>query len=169
MECEVCGQRIVSKASKVIIEGAKLIACESCSQLGEEYPEVAPPRKSFGGRRAFKRKVRVETLPREVTDYEVAENYASRIRRAREKLKLSQEELANIVKERLSILHKIEAGRMIPDTRLAKALEHSLRIDLLLPRSEPPETRTRTNESSGRTLGDVVQFRGKRVDLDLNT
>ncbi len=55
---------------------------------------------------------------------DIVEDCADRVRRQRMKLGLSQDQLAKSVKEKLSVIQKIEIGKMTPDTRLCRALEH---------------------------------------------
>jgi len=65
------------------------------------------------------------------------------------------------VKEHLSIIQKIELGKMAPDIRLAKALEHVLRVKLLVPTSEPPLPKLSTTPTKEITLADVARIRKK--------
>jgi putative transcription factor len=92
-------------------------------------------------------------------ELEVAENYPELIRKRRMKLGLSQDELANRVKEKLSVIQKIEAGKVEPNTRLCRLLEHELKVKLLVPLKE---TELPKNAAlSEITLGDIVKIRGK--------
>jgi putative transcription factor len=91
---------------------------------------------------------------------EVVEDFSNRIRKAREKIGLTQEDLARRVKEKLSIIQKIESGKITPDMKLCRELEHSLRISLLAPRVEAPISTT-LSPSLGLTLGDVVKMKRK--------
>jgi len=99
--------------------------------------------------------------PREVQELDLAENYPQIIQKARRKNDLSQEELALKVKERLSIIQKIELGKMAPDIRLAKTLEHVLRVKLLVPRTEPPAPKLPETATREVTLADVARIRNK--------
>jgi len=100
-------------------------------------------------------------VPREVQDLDLADNYPQIIQKARRKHELSQEELAMKVKERLSIIQKIELGKMAPDMRLARTLEHVLRVKLLVPRTEPPAPRLPASATKEITLADVARIRNK--------
>jgi len=149
----------------VIIEGAKLDVCGKCSQLGEIYKEERRPPTALRGlknRPALPRqKPSTASLPKEAVEYEVPENYDQLVRKGREKLGMSQTDLANQVKERLSIIRKVELGKMIPDFKLARSLEHVLKVKLLVPHSEPIEAKMTGTKASDLTLGDVVQFKRK--------
>jgi len=160
LNCEVCGQRILGKSIRVIIEGAKLVVCSDCGKLGKETWEPPRPRAVIA-RPMVKPKPRPQDLPREVAEYEVPEDSAKRVRAAREKLNLTQEELAKRVKERLSIIQKIESGKIIPDMKLSRFLEHVLRVKLLVPRKEPTGLEGQAVTPPELTLGDLVQFKQK--------
>jgi putative transcription factor len=99
--------------------------------------------------------------PREVQELDIADNYPQIIQKARRKHNLSQEELAMKVKERVSVIQKIELGKMGPNMRLAKELEHVLRIKLLVLTSEPPVPKLAPGATKEATLADVARIRSK--------
>ncbi len=162
MNCEICGSKIYGPSKRIILESSKLLVCMKCSNLGE--PDITEKYPSRTRRRTLGTPVKKRTsggrLPREVEELEVAEDFPKMIKEAREKKKMSQQDLARTVKERLSIIQKIELGKMIPDLRISRALEHTLRIKLLLPRSETP-VETDKPDQTGLTLGDVIQYKKK--------
>lgn len=80
------------------------------------------------------------------------------------KMGLSQEELAKRVKERLSVMQKIENGKIAPDSRLCRELEHELRIKLLVPRKATPAPKMAAPAQI--TLGDIVRVKGKQKPTD---
>lgn len=100
----------------------------------------------------------------EMDELDLAEDYPAIVRERRMKIGLSQEELAGRVKEKLSVIQKIETGKMAPNTRLCRALEHELKVKLLVPRKETavPTTTAPTEV----TLGDIIRIKGKS-DPDL--
>jgi putative transcription factor len=138
LNCDICGREITGQAFKVKVEGAKLLVCGRCQRLGTPYVDepVAkrPLARSLPVIRAGPRKA--PELPKGMEELEVAEDCADRVRHQRMKLTLSQEELAKRVKEKLSVIQKIETGKMAPDTKLCRQLEHELKIKLLVPRKE---------------------------------
>ena len=162
MNCDICGREIVGSAFKVKVEGAKMLVCRSWQGLGTPYPE-APVfhRPGPGIIRLPKTAIRrAPELPKEIQELDIAENFADLIRKKRMKLGISQEDLAKRVKEKLSVIQKIEVGRIAPDTRLCRELQHELRIKLLVPRKEtPPPKRAAPSEV---TLGDIINIRGQR-------
>jgi len=68
------------------------------------------------------------------------------------------------VKEHLSVIRKIELGKMIPNMRLVKELEHVLRVKLLVLTSEPPVPKPAPDATKEVTLADVARIRKKGKD-----
>ena len=89
---------------------------------------------------------------------EVAEDYANKIRVAREKLMLTHEELGKKINEKASVLRNLEVGKMAPNNQLASKLEHMLKIKLLVPISEEKVTQIPKTADQELTLGDFVDF-----------
>ena len=161
MSCDICGEQILGKPMKVIVEGAKVIACRQCAKLGKPYYEPPPPRI---GPRILPPQRSVQSTrpdpPKTIDDFEVVDDFSARIRRAREKVGLTQQDLAKRVKEKLSLIQKIEAGKITPNMRLCRELEHSLRIILLAPKAEIPLPTT-SAATPNVTLGDIVKVKRK--------
>jgi len=105
----------------------------------------------------------IEKLPKAVEESDLIEEYPVTIKEARAKLGLTQQDLAFRAKEKVTVIQKIEIGKMLPTMRLAKELEHILRVRLLVPRDEldipaPPRRQAGSTET---TLGDVALVRHK--------
>ncbi len=162
MNCDICGREISGQAFKVKVEGAKMLVCGRCQRLGTPYVEeptvMVTPRRAAPSPRGTMRKA--PELPRGMEELDVAEDFPERVRHQRMKLNLSQEELAKRVKEKLSVIQKIETGKMSPDTKLCRALEHELRIKLLVPRKEVTDV-PKTAPPAEVTLGDIMRIKGK--------
>ncbi|MEM3653947.1 MAG: multiprotein-bridging factor 1 family protein, partial [Candidatus Bathyarchaeia archaeon] len=102
---------------------------------------------------------KAQSLPKDILEFEIVEDCARKIKNAREKAKIKQEELAKRINEKLSVIQKIEAGKMVPDLRLARILEHFLKIKLIVPKSEPVvPTNSKIPEL---TFGDIVKIKSK--------
>jgi putative transcription factor len=163
LNCDICGREIVGPAFKVKVEGAKMLVCRNCQGLGTPYLEepVQRPRPTFSGP---PRSPRIPTrrpaeLPKEVEEFDVAENFSELVRKKRMKLGWSQEDLAKKVKEKLSVIQKVETGKMSPNTQLCRQLQHELKIKLLVPRKETPSPKITAPAEV--TLGDIVKIKGK--------
>jgi putative transcription factor len=167
LRCEVCGRRINGKPFKVIIEGAKLTVCIECSKLGKTYREEPKLAMTVARPGAVSKPLVFQTRkpqpPKVDTSLELVENFAVKIRQARERLGLSHDDLGKRINEKVSLLRKIETGKMTPDNRLAAMLEHALKIKLIVPAKEEkvPEARLSKAGTQDLTLGDLVQLSKK--------
>jgi putative transcription factor len=92
----------------------------------------------------------------------LVENYAVMIRTARQKAKISQEQLAQKVGERISTLQGIEAGRLKPVEKVIRGLERELGISLLEPIGAAPVVHDQDRSQDTATLGDVVKVKRKK-------
>jgi len=161
--CEVCGREIVGKPGRSLVEGATLIVCQSCSSLGKElpgFPERRPRAVRLGSVPSHTR-TPIESLPKAVEDSDLVEDYPRIVKDAREKLHLSQTDLAFKAKEKLTVIQKIELGKIMPTMRLTKELEHILRVKLLAPREELEVSTVPVRQAGPRelTLGDIALVR----------
>lgn len=162
LNCDICGREIVGLPFKVKVEGAKMLVCRNCQGLGKPYQEDPPPQRArpVGIVRVPRLPERRSAeLPKEIEELDVAENFSDLVRKRRMKLGLSQEGLALKVKEKLSVIQKIETGKITPDTQLCRRLQHELKIKLLVPRKETPAPKTAAPAEV--TLGDIVKIKGK--------
>ena len=163
MRCEVCGRKIHSDPVRANIEGAKLTVCVECSKHGKVIYEDAPtqesspsPTKSYAHIPVIMRKPPVAQVQ---ISQEVVEDYASKIRVAREKLGLSHEDLGKKINEKASLLRHIETGKMAPNNQLANKLEHILKIKLMVQiENEKAAPSTPTKPTEGLTLGDLIDM-----------
>jgi len=169
LRCEVCGGKIYGKPYKVIIEGAKLTVCTECSKHGKiVWEEEAEPKTIMPKPKAALLTTRVKgkklSAPTVDTTQELVETVDLKIRQAREKLGFSHEELGKKINEKVSVLRKIETGKIRPDNVLAAKLEHALKIKLLVAASEEKISQIAIPKPASReiTLGDLIQLDKKR-------
>jgi putative transcription factor len=87
---------------------------------------------------------------------ELATDYDDRIRDAREARGLSQQELANELNEKASLIRKLERGDILPSDSVQRKLERKLDISLA-EGSEAEETEWSSDSATTTTLGDVVK------------
>lgn len=164
MRCEVCGQIIKGKPHKVKIEGAELKVCSRCAKFGVEVQAYSkfPKRRSQGlqpvTQRVRKKKQRSTFLDESI---EVVEDYNIIIKNARERLGLTREELGKKINEKESVIARIEAGKMVPDIKLAKKLEKALNIRIL-EKIESESFRSYSSKTPELTIGDIVQIKIKK-------
>ena len=147
MHCEVCGKD--TELFTAMVEGTQLHVCANCGRFGKILRRVPPPS-------AHKPAVQREPEPVE----RIVEDYAQRIRTAREKRNLSQQDFAKTLTIKESLLHKIETGTFEPPIDLARKLEHTLRIVLVQMREESTTMSTqKENKSDGLTIGDILKMK----------
>jgi putative transcription factor len=160
LRCEVCGHKIHDEPITAVIEGAKLTVCVECSKHGKiVFAEPAAPRQAPKKPQVPTAMVqRKPVVARVEITQEVAEDYASKIREAREKLMLTHEELGKKINEKASVLRNLEVGKMAPNNQLASKLEHMLKIKLLVPISEEKVNHIPKSANQELTLGDIVEL-----------
>ncbi|MEM3442444.1 MAG: multiprotein bridging factor aMBF1 [Candidatus Bathyarchaeia archaeon] len=167
MRCEVCGRKILGKPIRVIIEGAKLTVCNACSKHGTIIQEESTPKPTVPKTQTKPKPLKPQSKPPSETildtNLELAEDFHIKIRQAREGLGLSQEDLGKKLNEKVSVLRKVESGKMKPDNKLATKLEHFLKIKLLVPAKEEKVSQLGTTKQTSRelTLGDLIQMNKK--------
>jgi len=167
MRCEVCGRKILGEPLRAKIEGAKMVVCGNCAKFGTVYLEPTPlptPRKEKTTKHLAPSFSLKKQPPKVTETLELIDNFSSLIREAREKFGLSHEDLGRKIAEKVSVLRKIETGKMTPNHQLAEKLEHTLRIKLLVPPSEPkipPSTLPKPPEI---TLGKIAQLKKRKVE-----
>jgi len=108
----------------------------------------------------------IESLPKAVEDSDLVENYSRIVKDAREKIGLSQTDLAFKAKEKLTVIQKIELGKIVPTMRLTKELEHILHVKLLAPREDLETSTVPVRQTGPRelTLGDIALVRHRESE-----
>ena len=124
-----------------------MMVCPECARFGTEWRP--PPSRP-------KRRRRVDLLE-EVERLQPVEGYGDLIRRARERLGLTQEELGMKLGEKASVIRKLEREELIPDRRLAEKLRRVLRIEVLAPETTSP-TIIRVGKPPEVTIGDLIKL-----------
>ena len=147
----MCGAK--TKLFKTVIESTEMNVCRDCAKFGKvigEIKEKEKPKKI--------EKIKKDTGP----DIEVlqvtVEDYAEKIKNAREKLGLKQKDLAKKLNEKASLIHKIETSSFEPNMNLARKLEKFLKIKLV---EQHEEVHTEGTESKSDifTIGDFVKIK----------
>jgi len=87
---------------------------------------------------------------------ELAADYDDRIRDSRESLGLTQEELANQLNEKASLIRKLERGDILPSDDVQSKLEKKLEITLT-EGADVEDTEWSSGSGQSMTLGDVVE------------
>jgi putative transcription factor len=168
MQCEVCGRQIFGEPIRAVIEGANLNVCSKCAKLSSGYWEPKPQPKMHK-KRVVQRQPTVSFAKRQQRpavreSLELVDNLGQLVREARREMEMSHEDLGRKISEKVSVLRKIESGKMVPDLALAERLEHALKITLRVPAEEPKVQPSLSSKPSGTTLGDIIQFKMKEKE-----
>ena len=144
--------------------------CAKCSKLGSGYWEPKPQRQTRA-----KKSIKLQPVisyskrkPRATvsTALELVSDFGQRVRQAREAVGLSHKELGRKTREKISVLRKIESGKMVPDLGLAEKLEHTLKITLRVPIEEPKVQSVSSSKPHRTTLGDIIQLKLKDEEVE---
>ena len=144
--CDMCGKQGGLVTAEV--EAVDMNVCQNCVRFGKvkrKADSVRVPQKKMHQEPSFR----------------VMGNYASVLRQAREKQGLSQEDFARFLQEKESIVAKWEQGRMPPSVEIARRLEKTLGVSLVVEDMEQSFERDKNVRADGFTLGDFIKVRKK--------
>ena len=169
--CEICGRELKTDiyCRTVVLDGITMTICLQCYRRLAKQGRIRAVEKS--STRSAQSRVTSKTkavgvkwsktnVSRRVLEnmYEIVEDYAKRIKSAREKMGWSQKALAQRVKVSENIIKRIETGRLKPSIDLARHLEKVLGIVLLEPIVEE-YTKYSSSDEDYLTIGDIIKFR----------
>ena len=156
MICELCG-KYIKKGFDVRLEGGVVTACPDCSKHGEIVkPQTGKKEKKKTGKFVKKEEFKLEAKE------ELVEEYPKKIKNAREKKGLKQDELARLINEPASIIHRIESGRMEPSPKIAYKIQRKLGVKILSPHKEEMMVKKKGEKSKPLTLGDMVVLKRRK-------
>ena len=141
--CEISGKD-VPRTIRVRVEGVVMNVAPEYASMGKRMDPVIEKRAP-----AKKRVVRpvVKDEPVEV----LVSDYGKRIKEARERRGLKQENLAKMMMEKVSLIHQVESGHMHPSDKLVAKFKQYLDVD------SDDEFVSKSSSSSGMTLGDMFK------------
>lgn len=163
MECESCGKKMESyEAYLVLIEGARLSVCPSCSRLGKVLQSPNSPKRQA----PISYSAKPQSLSSLKSGFELVENYGQKMRQARNGLQLPLNVLAEKIAEKESFLERIENEKTLPSENLARKIEKELGIKLLEETSVQSQSDSDLPKkylaSKGLTLGDILEIEKKK-------
>jgi putative transcription factor len=125
--CEICGTQILDYGEKVYVEGNLITVCKTCSKRGKPLKNQQEIQ-----RKPSMRPKKIERLDKITFDDSaiLINNFSEVIRNSRMANGLTHEQLGLLIKERVSLLRKIESGTLKPDEGLSRKLERFFRINL---------------------------------------
>ena len=161
MLCEICGKQ-TQLLRVVLIERSELNACPDCAKFGvERSPKPKKTSAPVHVSEALERREK-RTQTRDVLQdaaEELVPDFHIRIRKSREKLLWTPEDLGKKINEKKSVILNIESGQMRPDDALIRKLERMLNIKL----KERPTLASapKSAVARGLTLGDFMRIEKK--------
>ncbi|MBQ6098413.1 MAG: TIGR00270 family protein [Methanobrevibacter sp.] len=162
MECEICGKPVPEhNPIRAKIEGSVMVVCKECSKLGKI--QKAPPKPRYVQQKNKQQKnTKKKTYSRrDEPSEELIEDFSNEVRKARESKNWSREDLGRKINERVSVITRIETGKMTPDNKLTKKLEKTLNIKLLEEVNNVDLNQFINSSSGERTLGNVMKIKRK--------
>ena len=147
----MCGKE--DRLFKTDVEGSTLNLCSRCSKFGKVISVVREEVNKV------KKKPGLEKIERE-EEYilTIVPDYGSKIRKKREELGLTQEDFAKEIKEKASLIHKLEVNHFEPPMSLAKKIEKFLHISLIEQQEIKPESLAKV-KSEHFTIADFIKKR----------
>lgn len=166
-DCPICGGIIWGKGQKVLIEGAKITVCQNCAQHGKK---IITKSKSLYSKGSYVSKLKASPNKENLKSRNILEpsmeivlDYAIKIRNARMLKNLTQDEFAQKINEKPSLIRRIESGKTIPTEKLAKKIEKVYQITLLKkPDQIEINTKKYMKKQTGSSLGDIAFIKKKK-------
>ncbi|MFX1315181.1 MAG: multiprotein bridging factor aMBF1 [Promethearchaeota archaeon] len=163
-ECPICGGVIWGKGQNVLLEGARIYVCQSCAQNGTTIYD-SPTIKKSDYTPSKARSKKFSDKKDIVDEFEIVTDYAKRIKNARNSKNLNQDQFAQKLNEKPSLLKRIETGKMEPTIKLAKKIEQTFKIKLLK-KVDEIEASIQSNQymkkKSSHSLGDIAFIKKKK-------
>jgi len=172
-ECPICGSIIWGKPSHIIVEGVRVTVCQSCSNLGQKISitSSSKAKSKIFLKKPVKRKsgaipyiAKPSVKKDNELDLQIVSNFAAKIKKAREKYKLTQEKFALKLHEKESLIRSLENGKRIPTISLAKKIEKTYNVKLIEKKKDDESDYRRyiQQKKAPTTLGDMIIVRKKK-------
>ncbi len=168
MRCEVCGREILGPPQRKVIEGAKLTVCSKCAQFGSAdwgTSRAAPVKSAPAGWLTTTTpppspRPRVRNDVESVESQELIEDYGPQIRKARQKLGLSEKDLAKKMQEKESVIKNLEKQDLTPDNRLIGKIKKYLSLDIV-ERADAQKSQILAKPTGAKTIGDMLKMKAE--------
>jgi putative transcription factor len=161
MQCEICGAEIRGNPICITIDNSELQVCQKCAPYGKPVDKRTPVSRKISP--VARVVTRTENRPKkdffDILKDELLDNYDQIIRDARKAKGWSQEDLAENIKEKASLIRKIERSEIVPEDTVRKKLEHALNIKLTERLDASGQEVSHLTKDT--TLGDIVKIKRK--------
>ncbi|MDR7665425.1 multiprotein bridging factor aMBF1 [Methanosarcina sp. Z-7115] len=161
MQCEICGAEIRGTSICITIDNSELQVCQKCAPYGKPVDKRTPVSRKVSPvvRTVTRTEKRQKKDFFDILKDELLDNYDQIIRDAREAKGWSQEDLAENIKEKASLIKKIERSEIVPEEPVRKKLEHTLNIKLTERVDAAGQEVSHLMKDT--TLGDIVKIKRK--------
>ena len=168
MNCEICGKPIEGRPIRTKIDGSVLEVCKECSKFGRVQKDTPLERKFVSRNKKGKpqnknqsqaNRQNIQRRRREEPMDELVEDFNTVVRKARESKGWTREELGAKIYEKVSVIKRIESGKMEPDVKLAKKLEKTLGVTLIEKYDDVDLEAFKSTASGPNTLGSIVKIK----------
>ncbi len=137
--CEICGSEIKREIHLIRVNSSELRVCKSCAKYGEVKKVLEKNQLAHSAARSpasspqispsdDKKTTKIYEQMLQDLNKEEDEDFGRRVKEARERKGWKQEELAQKIHEKQSIIRKIETGDIIPTKELREKLQRVLNI-----------------------------------------
>jgi len=92
-----------------------------------------------------------------VEQLELVEDYGAQIRKARQKLGLSEKDLANKMQEKESVVKNLEKQELTPDNKLIAKIRKYLGIDIV-EHIDASKAKILAKPTGAKTIGDMIRL-----------
>jgi len=137
---------------KAVVEDTELTLCEKCSKLGKG----AKPIRQLSQKQELKKQKQEQTYIQEPEIIKtIIPEYGQKIRKARTKLEMTQEDFARKINIKESLLQKMENSEFEPPFEIAEKLEKLLHIKLI-EEIETEKVTIKKEKTDALTIGDLI-------------
>ena len=159
MQCEVCGANTDYELKSVLIEGVVMKVCLRCETLGTPINRGRPS--NLGN--SFQRRVshNPRLVPEEEVEITLRPEYGLLIKKKREDLGIKQEDLAKMISEKESLVHKIESTSPVINVLTARKIEKILKLKILEEGNDSAGPSEKHARGEAMTLGDLIKQKMK--------
>ena len=163
-QCEMCGSE--APVTLVEIDHVELYACPKCAKFGKpvfQRTKKKPTRFTPTIKKPNKPPQKRFRQPKKdfLHDKILVDGYGSLISEARRERGLGRAEFARIIKEKETLLARIETEKVLPTDRVVAKIERELEIEL---KTEVSDERTPVADfiSNSTTLGSIAKIKRKK-------
>ncbi len=163
--CEMCGAETFT--TLVEIDHVELYACTKCAKFGTPVIKRSPAKKQRYSRPPPRTQDKPKTFTRKpprkdfLHDKILIDGYGQIIQDARRERGIGRAELAQKIKEKETLLARIETEKVIPTDRVVAKLERELDVEL---KTEISDEVTNTDDFIPRatTIGSIAKIKRKK-------